>query len=184
MNARSLWCLGMKRLSATALRPSCREQPTVPFCPHGPHVRANSVLLGNPCRPGESMDAGASRCVAYQAEHPEAQRPPAGQAGRPEPDPSRADAGHQHAAPSPSRPTRRGPRPHSLPDGPLLFQRQDLEFTAPVPRDSDVALEDAAETLETILLDRVRVGQLLAEGQNPPFTIGPWTWAVPALSLD
>ena len=57
-------------------------------------------------------------------------------------------------------------------------------FTAPVLRDCDVALEEVAETLKTILLDRVHVGRLLAEGQNPPFFIGPWTWAIPSSPLD
>jgi len=57
-------------------------------------------------------------------------------------------------------------------------------FTAPVLRDCDAALEDAAETLETVLLDRVCVGQLLADGQEPPFFIGSWMWAVPSLALD
>ena len=57
-------------------------------------------------------------------------------------------------------------------------------FTAPLLRDCDVALEEVAETLKTILLDRVRVGRLLAEGQSPPFFIGPGTWAVPSSPLD
>ena len=57
-------------------------------------------------------------------------------------------------------------------------------FTAPLLRDCDVPLEDVAETLKTILLDRVRVGRLLAEGQTPPFFIGHWTWAIPSSPLD
>ena len=57
-------------------------------------------------------------------------------------------------------------------------------FTAPLLRDCDVALEEVAETLKTILLDRVHVGQLLAEDQNPPFFIGHWTWAIPSSPLD
>ena len=57
-------------------------------------------------------------------------------------------------------------------------------FTAPLLRDCDVALEEVPETLKTILMDRVRVGRLLAEGQNPPFFIDPWTWAIPSSPLD
>ena len=57
-------------------------------------------------------------------------------------------------------------------------------FTAPRLHDCDVAFGEAAETLKTILLDRVRVGRLLAEGRNPPFFIGRWTWGTPSSPFD
>ena len=54
-------------------------------------------------------------------------------------------------------------------------------FTAPVLRGCEAPLQEVADTLENILLDRVHVGRLLAEGRTPPFITGDWTWAIPSL---
>ena len=49
-------------------------------------------------------------------------------------------------------------------------------FTNPMIRDCVVPLEDIGETLKTVLMDRVQVRKLVAEGKEPPFTVGDWTW--------
>ena len=54
-------------------------------------------------------------------------------------------------------------------------------FSKPILRDCTVPLEEARETLRTILVDRVDVQKLVAEGHEPPFIVGDWTWAIPSL---
>ena len=49
-------------------------------------------------------------------------------------------------------------------------------FTNPMIQDCVVPLEDVGETLKTVLIDRVHVRKLMAEGGKPPFTVGDWTW--------
>ena len=53
-------------------------------------------------------------------------------------------------------------------------------FLNPTLRDCVVPLEEAGETLKTTLLDRVQVGHLIAAGNEPPFSVGDWTWDVPS----
>ena len=53
-------------------------------------------------------------------------------------------------------------------------------FLNPTVRDCVVPLEETGETLKTILIDRVQVGHLIAAGDEPPFTVGDWTWDVPS----
>ena len=49
-------------------------------------------------------------------------------------------------------------------------------FTNPMIQDCVVTLEEIGETLKTALIDRVRVRKLVAEGREPPFVVGDWTW--------
>ena len=49
-------------------------------------------------------------------------------------------------------------------------------FTNPMIQDCVVPLEEVGETLKTILMDRVQVRKLVAEGREPPFMVGDWTW--------
>ena len=56
-------------------------------------------------------------------------------------------------------------------------------FSNPTLRDCLVALEEAGETLKNVLIDRVRVRKLMAEGQEPPFAVGEWVWGIPSFGL-
>ena len=56
-------------------------------------------------------------------------------------------------------------------------------FTNPTVRDCRVALEEVEKTLKNVLMDRVQVRKLMAEGQEPPFAVGDWVWGIPSLGL-
>ena len=56
-------------------------------------------------------------------------------------------------------------------------------FTNPTLRDCRVALEEVGETLKTVLMDRVQVRKLMAEGQESPFAVGDWVWEMPSMDV-
>ena len=46
-----------------------------------------------------------------------------------------------------------------------------------------MALEEVEETLKTVLMDRVQVRKLMADGRESPFAVGDWVWVPPLLDL-